>query len=137
MKKIMAILVLLVISVILFGCKPIEEAGVEPEEPVTQPGAPTEAYVEAEGMLSELQCVGENIQGRIKNVLNKEVGLDDIRVLFNGVVVDPATLRCDKSTLKPGESTFSESIQGIFPIKTANAVAVVMDSKTVKEVISC
>jgi len=132
--------VLVVASMILFGCKPAEETGVGPEaeeEQVTQPGAPAEEYVEAEGMLSGLQCVGGNIQGRIKNVLNKEVGLGDIRVLFNGVVVDPATLRCDKSALKPGESTLCESIQGNRPIKGANAVSVVMDSKTVKKTISC
>jgi len=146
MKKTTIIIILVIIAcVFLSGCKKTEEtvAPTSPTTPVEEPvvaptSEPSPSIPSVSGVvLSDLRCVGNNIQGIITNVLNQEKSLEDIRVLFNGVVVDPATLNCDKTALKPGESTLCESLQGIRPLKTTNVVAVSIGTETEKEVISC
>lgn len=144
MKKIIAILVLIIIaSLFLAGCKQAEEqpTAAEPAmeqttENETPPSLPDQTTTE-DNILSGLMCVDDNIQGTITNVLNQQISIEDIRVLFNGNVVDTDALRCDKTTLSPGESTLCESLQGVVPVTGTNTIDVVIGDKTDNEAITC
>jgi archaellum component FlaF (FlaF/FlaG flagellin family) len=105
-----------------------------PEEEPEQPPA-EEPKVE---LLSGLKCSGDNVQGTITNVLDTQLLVEDIRVLFNGKVVEPVTLRCDKTVLEPGESTFCASLQGALPPASGeNTVAVVVGEKSTTKKVNC
>jgi len=146
MKKTTIIFVLAVIAcLVLVGCKPTTEPGAptqptvpeQPAEEPTEPEAPAKVIETKGNILTDVKCVGDNIQGKIVNVLNTATDISDIRVIFNGMVVNPQLLECDKTTLNPGESTTCQALQGIFPIKATNAVSVAIGSQAVKETITC
>lgn len=142
MKIIMAILLVIAASVILVSCKLAEEEPAEipvqpaPEMPVTEPAPQMPALVPGV-MLSELQCVNGNVQGWITNVLNEEINTIKIRIIFNGMTVNPRLMGCDKAALMPGESTLCSSLQGVYPNKGTNVITIAMGPESAKETITC
>ena len=101
-------------------------------------GAPTlTSFQPVLQTVSGLICSGDNIEGRITNTFNQQMSVENIRVLFNGNVVDTATIGCDKTVLQPGESTHCLSLQGVVPVKGTNEIAVVIGEDTTKETIIC
>jgi hypothetical protein len=101
-------------------------------------GAPTITSIQPTAQtVSGLLCSDGNIEGTITNTLNQQLAVEDFRVLFNGNVVNPATLRCDKTVLQPGESTQCLSMQGVVPVAGANEIAVVLGTESTIEAITC
>lgn len=117
----------------------VEAEEPEPEEMPQEepPEAAPEPEPEEISFLTGLRCVGDNVEGTITNALDTQLLVEDIRVLFNGNVIEPVLLRCDKIVVEPGESTFCESLQGVLPIEGENKVAVVIGEESATETIEC
>ena len=147
MKK-TVIFMLVVVSLVLVGCaKEVAEEQPEAVEPEPEPEpVPVEEAVEPEPepepeaeqkTVSDLKCVDGKIEGVIINVLEEPVTAYDIRVILNGMVVNPALLGCGSLDLQPGESTKCESLNGRYPTKPTNTLLVAVGMAQVKEILTC
>jgi hypothetical protein len=118
---------IMIAALLLQGCA--ETAPTEPAAPAPEEKGPV--------MLAGLKCAGDNIEGTVTNVIDEDVDVSNLRVLLNGKVINSAMLGCDKTTLKPGDSTKCMSLQGILPVTGDNTVAVVMGSETGQASVTC
>ncbi len=146
MRKIITLFILAIFCVVIIGCKQMEEESeetVEPEEPSMQPPElPSEPASEmpvpaSEAILSELQCIEGDVQGKITNVLDESVDTIKMRIIFNGMTVNPRLIVCDKETLMPGESTLCSSLQGVYSTKGENVLTIAMGSESTKKTVTC
>ena len=140
-------IILCIISIILIlGCTtqiqeqntettPAEEeivTSTPAEEPVIeQPTATIE-------LLSEVRCTEERIVGVLTNTFDQTIEVQkDIQLHINGLI--NRELGCEKTTLEPGESTFCETLNGRYPVRSPgnNRLTAVLDGSSYDEVITC
>ncbi|MEE9525579.1 MAG: hypothetical protein V3V78_03160 [Candidatus Woesearchaeota archaeon] len=110
-------IVVIVILVLVFMRKPVEEVAEAPvEEGPVLPEAevPTEYAGESE-MVTSAVCADGKVGAVITNVADTTVTLArEWKILIRGLVVkDPG---CDKTTLEPGDSTVCTTLNGAFPV---------------------
>lgn len=141
------IIILIIALILVYGCAPTTIEGItQPDTGIKDTDAMEEAdtameeaeeSAEAAVELLSLQCAGDNVEGVITNTLTTSIVTEDIRVVFNGDVVDNAAIRCEQTALQPDQSMKCMSMQGVLPVKAENDVAVVIGTESMKLSISC
>jgi len=96
--------------------------------PEIMPGE--EAAPAVAALIANAQCINkQRIQAVITNNGDAPAEiLEDITILFNGIVVK--TVSCDKLTLAPGEGTVCSDISGGYPIIDQNEIYVRSEKET-------
>ncbi len=109
---------ILVLILVLTGCKvPEEEVNETVEEG-------PEVAAEEKELVSNLKCENGVISGTITNTGDSTIDLTkDIRIIIRGLVVANKLLVCEKTTLKPGESTSCSKLNGVYQIRLEGLVA--------------
>jgi hypothetical protein len=144
---IIAAIVVVVVLVAWFMRKPaVEEEKEMPEEAAEEmpeeaapemptPKVPTE-YVG--DILSDVVCIGDEIQATITNTgdQTEKIG-DKLVVQVNGLVVRAPV--CEKMTLAPGESVRCSDVSGPFAIRTGkeNLVIVKLKGDSSQATVTC
>jgi archaellum component FlaG (FlaF/FlaG flagellin family) len=130
MKKTSMVCILLMV-LILAGCKAPEDQVNETVE--------EEAVVEEEAnLVSNLNCANGVITATITNTGEETIDLSkDIRVIIRGLVVANKIIECEKTSLKPGESTLCSKLNGVYPVVENNALVVRFGTEQVLMDVAC
>jgi len=131
MKKTIMALVLL-LALILAGCK-------APEEQVNETIEEEEVVVQEEAeLVSNLNCANGVITATITNTGEETIDLSkDIRVIVRGLVVANKIIECEKTTLKPGESTLCSKLNGVYPVVESNALVIRFGTEQILMDVTC
>ena len=87
-------LILVIIAVMAYsllsndaGVEDVEESVMEDTQPAQEIPEPIVPVKEPVGILSDVKCTDDGLEGTVTNILEKDVEVNSLRVVFNGKVV--------------------------------------------------